>query len=105
MAFVDVAAETGRRCFVGQNPEFQARVESAEEKFDGYFLKNAPATADELARFKREQAGVGKPDFDCKNDDFVSVYKKFSTLDPSVLTTEVDKLLSRPGKPTFGDCT
>jgi len=106
MVFVDVVAETGRRCFPGQNEAFQARVEGAETKFDAYFLKNTPATPRQLAEFKKDQAGVGAPAFSCKADgDSVSIYKHFLAGDPKWLTTEVDKFLARPGKPTLGDCT
>ena len=104
MVFVDVAAEAGRRCFAGQNPAFQARIESAEAKFDAYFLRNMPATPDQLAAFKKDQAGIGAPAFDCKDDDFVHTYKHFLASDPKLLTTDLDKFLSRPAKPTFGDC-
>src|SRR5262245_625994 len=105
MVFVDVAAETGRRCYAGQNPEFQARVESAEAKFDAYFLKNTPATPEQLAEFKHRQAGVGEAKFECKDGDTIWNYEHFLAADPQRLTTDVDKFLSRPGKPTFGDCT
>ena len=105
MVFVDVAAEAGRRCFPGQNPVFQARVEEAEAKFDAYFLKNGPATPEQLAAFKKDQAGIGAPTFQCKSDgDVVLMYNHFVALDAKVLTTDVDKMLARKGKPTFGDC-
>jgi hypothetical protein len=105
MVFVDVAAEVGRRCFPGQNPVFQARVESAEAKFDAYVLKNGPATPELLAKFKREQAGIGAATFDCKDDgDLVQTYRHYLAADSGLLTTQVEKLLARPGKPTFGDC-
>jgi hypothetical protein len=105
MVFVDVAAEVGRRCFPGQNLPFQTRVESAEAKFDAYVLKNGPATPAQLAAFKKDQARIGSPAFECNaGGDLVQTYKNFLAVDPNFLTTEVDKLLARPGRPTFGDC-
>lgn len=106
MAFVDVTAEAGRRCFPDQNPAFQARIERAEAQFDAYFLKNTPATPEQLAKFKREQASVGDPTFDCRADgDSVPIYKHLQTVDQQQLTSGIDELLARPGKPSFGDCT
>ena len=105
MVFVDLAAEAGRRCHAGENAAFQARVEAAEAKFDAYFLKNSPATVEQLAAFKRDQAGVGNPLFDCKERTTVWNYEHFLAAAPERLTTDIDKFLSRPGRPTFGDCT
>ena len=40
-ALVVSAAEVGRRCFPGENPEFQAELERSEAKLDAFVRANA----------------------------------------------------------------
>ena len=102
MALVEVSAEAGRRCHAGQHPEFQAMLERSEVKLDAYFTRNGPATPQQLAHFKRQQAGIGEPDFKCLPAD--EIYLVMLKNAPGSFERDIDELLSRPGKPTFGDC-
>jgi hypothetical protein len=104
LALVHAAAEVGSRCFPGQNPTFQAELETEAGRIDEYVLKNAPMKPGDLAKFRREQALAGVPTAKVCGPDPISIYKGFLAVGADQLKSNVDRLLARPGKPTWGDC-
>jgi hypothetical protein len=103
VAIYGLADQVGRRCFPGQDAAMQAEIGRTVAKLDGYVLTNG-WTAEDLAHFKREQAWVDEPrDKLCKGDP-VGLYRGMAATNPAELRASVDALVSRPGKPTWGDC-
>jgi hypothetical protein len=61
-------------------------------------------TAEQIAKFKRDQASVGLLDPKMCHGDALSIYQGFSELRSADLEAQTDKLLARAGTPTWGDC-
>jgi hypothetical protein len=103
LAIYGVVDQVGRRCFPGQDAPMQAEIGRAVAKLDGYVLANG-WTAKDLARFKRDQTWVDEPnDKLCKGDP-ADLYRGMAAADLAELRAGVDAQVSRPGKPTWGDC-
>jgi hypothetical protein len=102
-ALTSAAAEIGRQCRVGQNPAFQAELERSVDRFDHYVLANG-LTAEEVAQFKRQQGLSGAPGGQACTGDLISFYDHMAAGGPEALRSAVDGLISRPGRPSWGDC-
>jgi hypothetical protein len=100
----NAAAEIGRRCRPGQSSAFQAELERSVGRVDAYVLRNSPATAEDIARFKREQGLSETPQAQLCTGELIAFYDHLAARGPEALRSEVDRLLSRPGPPTWGDC-
>jgi len=99
-------SEVGRVCHPGEDPAIQAEFARSVERIDSYVARNSPEmTPSRIAEFKRTQAKVGTPAASlCTNSTLTELYRRMSRTDPAALKTDVDKMLSRDGKPTWGDC-
>jgi hypothetical protein len=103
LAIYGVVEQVGRRCFPGQDASMQAEIGRSVTKLDRYVLANG-WTAKDLARFKRDQTWVDEPtDKLCKGDP-ADLYRAMTATDPAELRAGVDAQVSRPGKPSWGDC-
>lgn len=99
-------SEVGNRCYPGQHAEVQAELQRAVSLIDAYVLANSkpPPTQEQIAKFKSEQGNVGAPkEFLCRGDPD-QMYLMFVKAGALSIRTQVDALLSRPGKPTWGTC-
>lgn len=104
MAIYNAAAEVGRRCFPGQNPELQETLEQAVTRIDTYVLENSEASPALLETFKREQAHVGAPEEMLCQGNLLELYKSAASTGVEVIRSHLDELLAVPGEPTWGDC-
>ena len=103
LGIYSAVAEVGKQCFPSQDLEFQEGVNRAVAKLDAYVLKNSETTKDDLARLKYEQSRVGKPKDIVCSSDMLKLYQGMARNGAGV-EAAVDKLVSRPGKPTWGSC-
>ncbi len=104
LGIYNAVAEVGRQCFPAENADFKAELAQSLAKLDTYVLQNSQFTAADLARFKQEQSGVGRPkDLVC-TDEMMGMYRATVKAGAEKLTKHVDALVARPGKPTWGDC-
>jgi hypothetical protein len=104
LGIYNAIAEVGRRCFAGRDPEFQAELGRAVARIDEYVLANSEWTADDLARFKRDQSRVGEPEATVCTDEMKGYYSYSASRGAEEIRTATDRLLERPGPPTWGDC-
>lgn len=95
--------ETGRRCYANEDAEFQKRIGAMELRFDDYIKTNGKMTTEQLAKFKREQAGTGSAQFTC-DGDAESMYQSLRAADWLKVSKDMGDMLALPGEPTFGDC-
>jgi hypothetical protein len=103
-ALVNAAAEVGRRCRGGQNPTFQAELDHSVSRFDEFVQHNSDATPEQLAQFKNEQGMSGATEATLCRGDPVILYERMAAAGSETLRSEVDRVLARPGPPTWGDC-
>ena len=104
MGIYNMLAEYGRRCSPPPKPEFQAELERSIVRIDEYVLANSKISRDQIAAFKLKQSRVGAPDASICRADFGEMYQSASKASATELRDSVDKLLARPGEPTWGDC-
>jgi len=104
LGLTTAAAEVGRRCRNGQNPAFQAELDRSVTLFDEYVRRNSNTTPEDVAAFKREQGLVGALEAEVCTGDPLLVYEHLAAAGADALRGEVDRLVSRPGTPTWGDC-
>ena len=107
-ALTTAAAEVGRRCHSGQNPEFQAELDRAVTLFDEYVRRNSSMAPEEFTAFKQRQGLAGAPESRLCTGDPLGGYE---TMAQNVAERGIDEfrqlvdhLLARPGPPTWGDC-
>lgn len=106
-ALLNVAVEIGKACYPEDNPVGQVRLQMQLKRLDDYMLLDPNWSPENLAKFKREQGGVGLQDRDsCDRlgKDTKGLYNGFVDLDSEELIESVDELTAKPGKPTWGDC-
>lgn len=102
--FIYFAEEQGRLCHAGQDPEYQLRLKGYVERIDNYIVRNTDGTGEWLTTFKDdENIQKGHPDL-CNLGADSNFYGIFRDVDPADLDKDVDAMLVRDGKPTFGDC-
>jgi hypothetical protein len=99
------AAEIGRTCRPGERPELQAGLDRAVERFDAYVLANEPgATAESIAAFKRQQGVDGSAASTLCDSELAPLFDHVGAQGIAHWLSQVDRLLSRPGRPGWGDC-
>jgi hypothetical protein len=98
------AAEVGRRCLAHPDPAVQAELDAAVARFDAYMLADPDWNRAALDRFKREQALVGSPAAELCASDAVMIYRGLAEAGAESLRISSQQLVSRPGRPTWGDC-
>lgn len=103
-ALYSVADEVGRRCFPGKDAAFQAELARSLAATDDYILRDPAWTKDGLDRFRNEQGGAGASNESLCRGDTVMIYKALAAAGPNALRSSTNKLISRPGKPAWGDC-
>ena len=103
-AFVAFAQNVGHVCFPGQDKAFQGEVDESVARIDAYVLKNGPDTPADIVAFKHDQAQVGRSAEELCTGDGLTMYNHFRGLAPGSVRAMTDSLVSRPGKPTWGDC-
>lgn len=104
LGIYNAIAEVGRQCFADQDTEFKFGLAQALVRLDDYVLRNSKFTADDLARFKREQSGVGRPKELVCTEEMIGMYRATMNAGSDKLRGHIDALVARPGKPTWGDC-
>lgn len=105
MGILNAMAEVGRRCFPGENPELQAELARATARIDEYVLRNSNATPADLQSFKRDQSQVGgDAEALCSDPEIAGMYRQMAASDLAQARADLDRLLARPGTPTWGDC-
>lgn len=107
VALFGAIEEIGRRCYPDRLPEFQAELRQSLARLDAYVLANSDMTAEDLARFKADQSGADVPDAELCSSEFGSIYTDpapAATTDAMEFSAYVDRLVARPGEPTWGTC-
>jgi hypothetical protein len=103
LAIAEMVAETGRRCFPGQDAAVQAELARSEARIEDYVLRNSRIDRAALDRFRRHQLrSVGRPSF-CRGD-VAGIYRSAVGEGVARLRAGTDILLARPGPPSWGDC-
>lgn len=101
LAIYSAVAEAGSRCRTSQDAKFQSELREMIASLDDYILRNGDLTAEQLRQFKASQAGVGIPTERLCKSDAVKMYDAMRARD---VRSQLEKLLARPGKPTWGAC-
>jgi hypothetical protein len=104
LALYTVAQEVGKRCFPGEDSEFQAELDRAVARLDAFVLANSDMGQAGLARPKREQSLVGAPEAELCSGDPVGIYKAFAAQGSEYLRAEAEMLTARPRPAVWGDC-
>ncbi len=103
-AIFGLMAEVGRRCFPDKDRAFQTELARSVEKLDEFMLRDPDWTAAKLATFK---ASPTRPSVDttrlCQGDA-IQMFDAIAAQGASALRVSIDKSVSRPGKPSWGDC-
>lgn len=100
---VAAVAEAGRRCGDLADPSFQRALELNETTLDRHMLAKG-LHADEVTRFKHEQAGVGRSSSEVCSSDTIGMYRLMQKQGSDALGRAVKDLTSLPGRPAWGDC-
>lgn len=103
LAISSTMAEIGKQCFPGQDQEFQTDMSRAVVKLDKFVLENSEMTQDTLTQFKIRQGGVQQPKATLCSAEMLQFYRSTAKRG-AIFDGYVEKLVSRPGKPTWGDC-
>lgn len=103
-ALYGFASEVGSRCFPGQDQDFQANLRQSVARLETFVRQNSRVTEEEIATFRKDQARVGGPEALLCHGDGPAMYKGLLEQGGARISASVDKLVSRPGKPTWGDC-
>ena len=103
-ALVNVAAEVGRQCKPGRDVAFQAELDRSVIRFDEFVLRNSDTTPAQMAEFKRVQGMSGVPVAELCRGDPIILYEGMAAAGREGLRSQVDRILERPGPPTWGDC-
>ena len=104
LAVYSAVAEAGSRCRTGQDAKFQSDLREMVASLDDYVLRNGDLTAAQLRQFKASPAGAGIPTERLCKGDAVKMYDAMKARDTREARSQLEKLLARPGKPTWGAC-
>ena len=72
---------------------------------DAFILANSKITPGRLAALKANQAHVGASKELLCQGELAQIYRSFQQSGVDRLRAAADKMVSRPGRPTLGDCT
>jgi len=105
-ALIGTAAEFGRRCRTGQDPEVQEELAHSLSRIESYVLANSdpPLTSADVDRFKREQLHIDAPEQLLCESEIGGLYSELAAKNASEIRFSTDALVQRPGVPTWGDC-
>ena len=99
------AKEIGERCYPGDDPAYQARLQTYAERFDSYIVRNVDGGAEALAQFKASQGlGQGTEKQVCEAAEDYDFYSHMRHVNDDEMKAGIDALLARDGPPSFGDC-
>jgi hypothetical protein len=73
-------------------------------EMDAFILANSTITPEQLVKLKAKQAHVGAPKEQLCRGDLSQIYRSFERSGVEKLRANADKMVSRPGPPTLGDC-
>jgi len=104
MAIVSVAAEVERRCPGKADPALRAALEESLRLMEARVIASGAGDSASLARFRREQGGVGADDATLCAGDGAMLYEAIRKAGGAALVAGTRRLVSRPGKPGWGDC-
>lgn len=104
LAIYSAIAEVGARCRAGQDAALQSSIRGIVASLDDYVLRNGDISPEQLRKFKASQAGATTPTERLCKGDVVLMYDAMKGQDARKVRSEVDKLLARPGQPTWGTC-
>jgi hypothetical protein len=104
VALYTAVQEVGKRCFPGEDAEFQAEVDRAVARLDAFVLANSDMGEAGLERLKREQSLVGAPEAELCTGDPVGIYRAFAAQGKESLRAEAEMLTARPRPAVWGDC-
>ena len=102
--FLVVAAEVGRRCFPGENIAVHDELGRSIARIDNFVLSNSATTPAQLAEFKRRQGGAALANNALCGGDRLALYRSIVTRGPAAIRADTARLVSQPGKPTWGNC-
>jgi hypothetical protein len=99
-----LAAEVGRRCVTDRDPAIQVELDAAVARIDAFLLADPEWDLARLDRFKRDQLGIGSADSEFCSGDAVMIYRAYAAAGAEKLKASSEKVVARPGRPTWGDC-
>ena len=100
--FIYFAQLEGKVCHSGKDDTYQKRLDGYVERLDAYLIRNFPDGKAGLEYFKVDEGMTLET-----RPDICSSYKVWDHLrktPAAKFDAQVDKLLERDGRPTFGDC-
>lgn len=71
---------------------------------DQYVLVNGYIGAEGIAKFKSQQGGVGQSTAELCTDDKNQLYDHLHAQGSAMIRENVQKVVTHPGMPTWGDC-
>jgi hypothetical protein len=98
------AAEVGRRCFAGKDPALQEELGRSAARLEEYVLANAQPSVADMVRVEASRDLAKRPDGKLCAGDLTPLYESLRTAGPERLRSETDRLVAKPGKPTWGAC-
>lgn len=104
-AFLVAAREVGRRCFAGQDAEFQAALQDSVSRLDAYAARNGPLTPSQIADFHKRMGKEGAATAEVCQGDLAKLYGLYRSVGGAAVRSMTDAFVARPGRPTWGDCT
>jgi hypothetical protein len=104
VALYTVVQEVGKRCFPGEDSEFQTQVARSVARLDAFVLANSDIGQAGLEQLKREQSLVGAPRAEVCSETPVGIYRAFAREGSESLRAETEMLTARPRPAVWGDC-
>lgn len=102
--FIYFVEKSGAQCHAGEDAEFQARIAGYARQFDDYIIRNTGGNPDFLTKFKASQnLNDSAKSYVCEGDA-VEIYEHIKQVDAEEMDQQIETMLERDGRPTFGDC-
>lgn len=103
-ALTSVASEVGKHCPGKSDPSFQADLDGSVALMDQYVSANTHIGTEGIAKFKSQQGGVGESPAELCTADKTRLYDSLRAQGAAAIQESVQKVVARPGTPTWGDC-
>jgi hypothetical protein len=103
-AMTSTAAEIGKRCPGKGDPAFQGSLDQSIALLDEYVSTNGHVGDDYIAKFKRQQGGVGLRKALLCRSDILSVYDVLHSRGGPAVLEATRELVAQAGPPAWGDC-